>query len=249
MASSDAFDTMKPWFLVTLSTLKTVVKCHWSSVLIPGPYDWLPGPAHEHLGVMFRPHISPLVSGFSVADMAIRQSELIRPAPFGITGPAVFSDFDEAQRLQFTNCWPYGVTANPVLDELIIGDGQSTVIVSAVVGQLDLKAGKDAMGAEAQHFERWRLHHLDRARRELACDAILAARMSVLAHAAPSIRGRDLAQAMLRDCTHRNVAGDGTAVGWPFQAKGGKWPNFSLNLCADQPFLYPRVSATRLSSA
>ena len=139
---------MKLGFLVTLSTLKTVVKCHWSSVLIPGPYDWLPGPAHEHLGVMFRPHISPLVSGLSVADMAIRQSELVRPAPFGITSPAVFGNFDEAQDLQLADCWPYGVTANPIVNELVIGDRQSTVIVSAVVGQLDLKAGKDAMGAE-----------------------------------------------------------------------------------------------------
>ncbi len=185
---------MKPGFLVTLSTLKTVVKCHWSSVFISSPYDWLSGPAHEHLGIMFCPDSSPLVSGLGVADMAIRQSELIRPAPFGITGPAVFSDFDEAQRLQFTNCWPYGVATNPVIDELVIGDGQSTVIVPAVMGQLDLKTGENAMGGEAQHLERWRLHHLDRARRELACDAILAARMSVFAHATP--RYRDFAQAI-----------------------------------------------------
>src|SRR4051812_41356560 len=75
----------------------------------------------------------------------------------------------------------------------------------------------------------------------------LAARMSVFAHTTP--RYRDFAQAMLRDCTHRNVAGDGTAVDWLFQAKGGKWPNFSLNLCADQPPLYLRVSCIRLSSA
>src|SRR5262245_9247959 len=58
---------------------------------------------------------------------------------------------------------------------------------------------------------------------------------------------RALAKAMLRERTQLRTASVGAMGGRPLYDQGGKWPNLSLNLCAAQPGLYPRICCTARS--
>jgi hypothetical protein len=74
------------------------------------------------------------------------------------------------------------VTVDPVLDEVIEGDGQLSVVIAAVVRQLDLDAGQSTMSTEAQCAIGGRFEHPDRAGRKLLAESVSPP--VVLAHAA-----------------------------------------------------------------
>jgi hypothetical protein len=71
-----------------------------------------------------------------------------------------------------------------ILGKLVKGNWQAAVVVSAMVGQLNLHPVENSPRSKAQYPEGCRLHHIDGAPRKLATDSIPAAWDSIAAHAA-----------------------------------------------------------------
>src|SRR5262245_61741960 len=92
------------------------------------------------------------------------------------------------------------MTMHPILLELVEGDGQLAIIVSAVMGHLDFNPVKDEASGQAEYRPAWRFHHLDGVRRELPADAVPAAGRSTIDQA-------DLLPGRARATGFRSIAG------------------------------------------
>jgi hypothetical protein len=68
----------------------------------------------------------------------------------------------------FTDSRPDRVPVNAIFMEMFVGHRQPTVVLTAMMRELNLKPVEHAARRQTQHPERWRLQHLDRACRELS---------------------------------------------------------------------------------
>jgi hypothetical protein len=152
---------------------------------------WFPRGARHCLGVLDGFDAPPFIGLFGVTDRPVGNSESIWAPKLRVASPALFGDFHEAQSTDFPQGWGNCVSVHAELNELVERDRQPAIIIATMVRLFDFYSGENAMPRKAQHLKSRRFHHLDGACRELAENAVPAAR--VVAHAAPR---RDLAQAM-----------------------------------------------------
>lgn len=75
-----------------------------------------------------------------------REKEEVRQSKLSRAGPASLGHNEEAQRFKLPNGWRDGVAIDPVLHEMLIGDGQLAVVIAAVLRKLDADAIKHAVG-------------------------------------------------------------------------------------------------------
>jgi hypothetical protein len=50
---------------------------------------------------------------------------------------------------------------HPEFDEMVEGNGQSAIVIPAVVGMFDFNSVKDETSGSAEHRPAWCFHHLD----------------------------------------------------------------------------------------
>jgi hypothetical protein len=84
--------------------------------------------------------VAPLIGGLGIANRSVSQPEQIWATIFGIAGGAALGDFREAQCAQFADRWRYRMAMQSILNELIEGDGQISVVPPTVVCELDFHA-------------------------------------------------------------------------------------------------------------
>ena len=56
----------------------------------------------------------------------------------GIAGAPRFGDLDELERNRLADGWRYATPVDAVMLEVVVGDGQSAVIMATMLGELDL---------------------------------------------------------------------------------------------------------------
>lgn len=93
---------------------------------------------------------------------------------FGIASPPLLDNLDKAQGDALLNCRDDGVALHPIPDEVRVSDDQLAVVLAAMVSQFDLEPRKQPMTGYRQGTERCRSQHLNRARRELPGNPVLA---------------------------------------------------------------------------
>jgi hypothetical protein len=86
----------------------------------------------------------------------------------------VLRDFDQAQRRGLAHCGGDRVAFDPILFEVVEGDGQTAVVGAAVVRHLDFDAIEHSARGQAEDVEGRRLQHLDESWGELPPDRGLA---------------------------------------------------------------------------
>jgi hypothetical protein len=81
--------------------------------------------------------------------MGERQEEKIGLAVVGISSASALCNPDEAERLCFADSRRHGIVVNAVVDEVLFGNRQATVVVAAMMGEFDLNARNDSMCRQA----------------------------------------------------------------------------------------------------
>ena len=76
------------------------------------------------------------VSEFKIVGMTIKNR---------FAGVPMLCDSHKAERLNFTKRWRDGFALYPIALEIGIGNGQSSVVQTAVMAQFDLEAGQNAV--------------------------------------------------------------------------------------------------------
>ena len=104
-----------------------------------------PGAAGD-LGVLDRLMALPFVRWAGAADREVGEPVQARRTKLTVARLAAFGHFEEAEYLAFADAWRDGILVDAVLDKMLVGDRQLAVVVAAVLRQLDLDAGEDAMG-------------------------------------------------------------------------------------------------------
>jgi hypothetical protein len=166
-------------FLVTVSALRIGKNRHWSFVFLGIRHS---SHARDFVGRFLGSDALPLVGRFGIANLAVRQPEKVGAPPFGVSSPAVLGDFNEPESTHLSQARRDGVPVDSILDKMVEGDGQPSVVVPTVMGHLDFQAVKNPTSTKAQRLKGWRLHHLDSTCRKLADDPIPAAGGSMVAH-------------------------------------------------------------------
>jgi hypothetical protein len=125
--------------------------------------------------ILDRLNLTPFVRRTLSVCRQIGQPEKRRPAKFTIAG-VPSGAFDKSQSAQFTlAAGDVGPIANSEVLEIPVRHRQLAVVPPAMVGELDLDAGKDSMSGQAQHTESRRPQHFAQARGKLAADLVVAA--------------------------------------------------------------------------
>jgi len=102
----------------------------WSFVFLGTPCD-----LSQPLGRLNVPNTPPFVRRFrSALAHHARQTEQVRQAKLASAGSAPLRHLDKAERFKLTDRRSYRVAMNPVFHELLVGDRQLAIIVTAVVG-------------------------------------------------------------------------------------------------------------------
>ena len=102
--------------------------------------------AEELFGLGDATDLPPFVGLTFVFRGAIGEPEQIRSTKFCVAGTATF-DFDKTERFHLAKSGPDGMVVNAEFNQIGMGDGQLTVIFSAVGCEFDFNAIKDAISA------------------------------------------------------------------------------------------------------
>jgi hypothetical protein len=196
MRRSEGFATIEIAFSVGGSPSRIGGNPHWSFVF--SLCDQCTGTLCSHASVLSCRNTFPFVGRLGVADWAVSEPKQIGAPPLGIASAALFCDLDKSEGTNFPHRRSDGVAIDAVFRKVVKGDGQLSVIVAPVVGQLDFNASKQTVGGETQDLIGRRLHHCDGARGKLPVDAVLAAASSGVAHRLSTGRAPALAKAALR---------------------------------------------------
>jgi hypothetical protein len=108
---------------------------HWSSEFFP-----------KRGGLFGRHNPSPVVCRAFPLGVAIGEAEQIRRAIFGIAGATRLGDLYELERDQFPDGWRDEMAIDSIAPKVVISDGQSPIVSSAVMREFDLDPIKHTSG-------------------------------------------------------------------------------------------------------
>ena len=102
-----------------------------------------PSDAGDFFGLLFG-DLPPLVGGGAIVRGAVRQTEQVWPAPFGIARSAGLCDFEKAKGDGFTDGRRNRMAINSVAAEVIVSDRELAVVAAPVPGEFDFDTIEDA---------------------------------------------------------------------------------------------------------
>jgi len=97
---------------------------------------------------------TPFVGRFSPIQVPESEPEFVGRTELGIAAAALMRDFEEAERAAFADCEGDCTALYAVSGQVVVGHGQLSVVLSAVMGEFDLDAVEHAPGRQGQHSVR-----------------------------------------------------------------------------------------------
>ena len=112
----------------------------------------LPRGSGDLLGLFAGFDLAPVMqwwNGATVPAMRKRQQEVIWLPVFGITASAALGYPDETQRLGLTGCRCDETAGDAIVDKILFGHWQPTIVIAAMISQLDLDPGYQPVRGKA----------------------------------------------------------------------------------------------------